>query len=257
MRSARLWNSKSSGALLLLDLDHFKRVNDLHGHLAGDMLLKQVADTLVKHSPQGSCCARIGGDEFVVLLEGATSQRSRGVRPDDPVEAVQAGRARQRAGFHFGIDRPCQCPPPAEGGGRPSRERLRALRRQARRPELLRLVRSGAGAGDDRPRAVGGGHPPRRGEWRVHPLLPAADRSRFSRAGGLRGACPLAFADPRLPGGGDLHRRCREVGAHRAADASALSSRRSARPRPGRRISSSRSTSRRSSSATRSSRSTS
>jgi diguanylate cyclase (GGDEF)-like protein len=68
--------SKSSGALLLIDLDHFKRVNDLHGHLAGDMLLKQVADTLVQHSPQGSCCARIGGDEFVVLLDGATTSEA-------------------------------------------------------------------------------------------------------------------------------------------------------------------------------------
>jgi len=66
--------SKSSGALLLVDLDHFKRVNDLHGHLAGDMLLKQVADALVEHAPQGSCCARIGGDEFAVLLEGASTK---------------------------------------------------------------------------------------------------------------------------------------------------------------------------------------
>ena len=73
---ARVLESKGSGALLLADLDHFKRVNDLHGHLAGDKLLKQVADTLVAHSPQGSCCARIGGDEFAVLLEGATTREA-------------------------------------------------------------------------------------------------------------------------------------------------------------------------------------
>ena len=73
---ARALESKNSGALLLADLDHFKRVNDLHGHLVGDKLLKQVADTLVEHSPPGSCCARIGGDEFAVLLEGATTREA-------------------------------------------------------------------------------------------------------------------------------------------------------------------------------------
>jgi diguanylate cyclase (GGDEF)-like protein len=62
--------AKRAGVLLLLDLDHFKRVNDLHGHLAGDQLLRNVADVLVTVAPKGSCCARIGGDEFAVLLEG-------------------------------------------------------------------------------------------------------------------------------------------------------------------------------------------
>ena len=57
---------------LVLDLDHFKRVNDLHGHLAGDQLLKSFADTIRRCSPQGACCARIGGDEFALLLDGGT-----------------------------------------------------------------------------------------------------------------------------------------------------------------------------------------
>jgi diguanylate cyclase (GGDEF)-like protein len=54
--------------LLLLDLDYFKKVNDLHGHVAGDRLLKSVAETLRQKTPAGSCCARLGGDEFAVLL---------------------------------------------------------------------------------------------------------------------------------------------------------------------------------------------
>ena len=61
----------SGGVLLLIDLDHFKRVNDLHGHAAGDQLLTAVAASLVRSSPAGSCCARIGGDEFAILLPAA------------------------------------------------------------------------------------------------------------------------------------------------------------------------------------------
>jgi diguanylate cyclase (GGDEF)-like protein len=55
-------------ALLLLDLDFFKNVNDLHGHCAGDQVLRQVAQIITECAPKGSCCARLGGDEFAVLL---------------------------------------------------------------------------------------------------------------------------------------------------------------------------------------------
>ena len=58
----------SPGVLLLLDLDHFKRINDLHGHVAGDRVLRAVAEALQKSAPEGACCARTGGDEFAMLL---------------------------------------------------------------------------------------------------------------------------------------------------------------------------------------------
>ncbi len=61
-------------ALISFDLDHFKKVNDLYGHGAGDELLVAIARRLVDAVPAGSICARLGGDEFAVLLEGDNAQ---------------------------------------------------------------------------------------------------------------------------------------------------------------------------------------
>ncbi|WP_145008831.1 GGDEF domain-containing protein [Pseudomonas oryzihabitans] len=60
------------GALLLIDLDNFKLVNDLHGHAAGDGLLIALSDLLRSTLPRQALAARLGGDEFVVLLGEAT-----------------------------------------------------------------------------------------------------------------------------------------------------------------------------------------
>ena len=57
-----------SAALIYLDLDGFKRVNDRHGHAAGDAVLKAVAMVLDCHSRESDVVARVGGDEFVLLL---------------------------------------------------------------------------------------------------------------------------------------------------------------------------------------------
>ncbi len=58
----------ASAALLYIDLDGFKPVNDRHGHAAGDAVLKAIAAALVRNVRASDVVARVGGDEFAVLL---------------------------------------------------------------------------------------------------------------------------------------------------------------------------------------------
>ncbi len=64
-----------SAAILMIDADSLKTVNDQHGHQAGDQYLKQIAGLLIRETPDGALCSRLGGDEFAILLSGFEDDR--------------------------------------------------------------------------------------------------------------------------------------------------------------------------------------
>ena len=66
----RLRAARESGVLLIADLDHFKRVNDNHGHDAGDQALILFANLLQREIGQNGLVARLGGEEFAIFLPG-------------------------------------------------------------------------------------------------------------------------------------------------------------------------------------------
>ncbi len=104
----RVKRSNKVGCLLFLDLDDFKRINDSLGHSVGDKLLLQVANRLQPLLRQSDTIARIGGDEFVVMLDSLRSHPEHTVKEASLVakkllEAFETPVSTEEADFKIGL----------------------------------------------------------------------------------------------------------------------------------------------------------
>lgn len=76
LRLAEMRRGKGQGAIVWLDLDDFKEINDTLGHRAGDEVLVMLAEQLSKHVRESNMLARLGGDEFAILLADVTEEEA-------------------------------------------------------------------------------------------------------------------------------------------------------------------------------------
>jgi two-component system cell cycle response regulator len=92
----------STLALLMIDIDHFKDINDSHGHAAGDVVLAEIGEIMRKTARETDTVARVGGDEFVVMLpdtawQGAMTFAERLRRNVDEHKFAEEGKVAMRA----------------------------------------------------------------------------------------------------------------------------------------------------------------
>jgi diguanylate cyclase (GGDEF)-like protein len=86
---AAVSEGRGRGALLYIDLDHFKRVNDTVGHAAGDQLLQIVAQRLRACVKEGDTVSRLGGDEFTVILRNVADPESAAIVAERIIDSIR------------------------------------------------------------------------------------------------------------------------------------------------------------------------
>ena len=127
-------------AVIMCDLDHFKAINDTHGHLTGDQALAACAAALLQHKRSGDLLARYGGEEFTLLLEetdGDTALQVAERLRRGGGGARRRGRRHAGAAAHLGRRRLQPRAPRQDRHRAPPARRRRPLRSQAPRPQPL------------------------------------------------------------------------------------------------------------------------
>ena len=107
LRSRLAEGGTAAACLVACDLDHFKSINDTFGHATGDAVIRAFADTLEKATRDGDLCARMGGEEFAVLLHNAEIPAARlfveSVRAAFSAETIGGLPEGRRCTASFGI----------------------------------------------------------------------------------------------------------------------------------------------------------
>ena len=107
VQALRAASAPLPAGLIICDIDHFKRVNDHHGHEVGDRTLKAFARLLERETPASALCARLGGEEFCILLAGVDDDaiRLQAIQLRSAVErlhvATNTGSLRLTASFGY------------------------------------------------------------------------------------------------------------------------------------------------------------
>ncbi|WP_024954471.1 diguanylate cyclase [Sulfurospirillum arcachonense] len=79
IKTKKAWNANEQLSLVLFDLDHFKNVNDAHGHKAGDIILKKCAQQIKEKLRESDLFGRFGGEEFAILLFGVDIKKAKNI----------------------------------------------------------------------------------------------------------------------------------------------------------------------------------
>jgi diguanylate cyclase (GGDEF)-like protein len=143
-RSLAAATDESPSALILLDIDDFKNVNDSHGHPCGDALLCHVTRVLEDETRSQDCVCRLGGDEFGIVLTRADAEAARLI-----ARRIEEALA-ERPMFHgdnpikitvsIGVASTSETMPDAENLLREADRAMYATKRERRSPVALRLV---------------------------------------------------------------------------------------------------------------------
>ena len=204
-------------AVLGLDLDHFKAVNDTLGHPIGDALLKQVSQRLLACVRHGDLVARLGGDEFAIIQAG--------VRDASRTEAL-AARIVETIGAPFEIDgNPIEIGTsvgitlaPRDGADADKLLKnadLALYRAKNAGRSRLRIFRAGDGPADPAPPQPRGGFAQRAGGGGAGPRLPANRLSEVRAGDGVRGADALGPPQARAHTARGIHHHRRGDGPDR------------------------------------------